>query len=541
MYNFEIRLRIVLQILAAGLLVAYVLLRWTRKPWLERGVAALVKMEAVPHRLFALSACGFFLLAFAGKISQASVMALNGADFWLFEDMLFWFTKGEPYITRFAPQASGPVQHGGVHAYLSFLLTAPLAKIFGPLNVALAFNAAMIAGAGYVLARIAYTITASVRIALLLALGFWVSEWTSRILMFDMHPEAAYPLCGLLLYAATERFAQLKNLKSYVLFSLAWVLMAAWKQDTIMVCGVIWLWFSLRREWSIRAAVTAAVATALPLILMTMMVQMYKSGALGAAAVTIGESLTVPVAKPAFGSHVVGGHQIAGVGSVFAIGEFLLQKNGGLFGMLKAILLYFVTDPFVFFALTAPWLWRRFEFWILVMPMALVFAVVGGNMGVLSNYHTAPLLVGMWIAIIFDLRKAVGAGERAVFYKAVWIVVISLIHGGSSLAYYQPSAAARGTLLEAKQLTNGLPGLGVVSSRLLLAVPHEQVWTDQLPLLDGQIQEPPSFVRWVLFPKALPSYDMPSEVQAAWRNYVAAHPEWELRTSEFNELYLRRE
>jgi uncharacterized membrane protein len=540
MYNTEVRLRVVLQILAVVLLLGFAVVRFTKKSWLDDLQGALANLELVPQRVFLLSSLVFFFLAFGSKLSQASVMALNGADFWLFEDMLYWFTRGEPYITRFAPQGSGPVQHGGVHVYLSFLLTAPLAMLFGPLSVALAFNAAMISGAGYVLARIAYGYTKSVKVALALAFAFWISEWTSRILMFDMHPEAAYPLCGFLMFAASEKFAKFDSIKSIVPFVLAWMVMAAWKQDTVMVCAVIWLWFSIRRAWSIQTAVAAALAAGLPIVLMTMMVQMFKTGTLGAQTVVIGEILAVPVVLPAFGSHVVGGHQLAGVGSVFAIADFLIQKNGGLFGMFKSIASYFVTDPFLFFALTAPWLWRRLEFLILVMPMALVFAVVGGNMGVLSNYHTAPLLVGLWIAILLDLRKPVNVGDRSLHYKVAWVVMIGLVHGGSSLAYYRPSEAARETLREAKQLTIGLPGLGVVSSRLLLAVPHEQIWTDQLTLQDGQISEPPTFIRWVLFPKILPSYDMPWELQTAWRTYVAGHPEWVLRPSGLNELYVRR-
>jgi len=540
MYSTEVRLRITLQILAVVLLLGFAVVRFIRKSWLDGLQGTLAKVELAPQRVFLISSLLFFFLAFGSKISQASVMALNGADFWLFEDMLYWFTKGEPYITRFAPQGSGPVQHGGVHAYLSFLLTAPLAMIFGPLPVALAFNAAMIAGAGYVLARISYGYTRSVKVALALAFAFWISEWTSRILMFDMHPEAAYPLCGFLLFAASEKFAKFESIKLVVLFVLAWMVMAAWKQDTAMVCGVIWLWYSIRRAWTIRSAVVAALAAGLPIVLMTMMVQMFKTGTLGAQTIAIGEILAVPVALPAFGSHVVGGHQLAGVGSVFAIADFLIQKNGGLLGMLKSIASYFVTDPFLFFALTAPWLWRRLEFWILVMPMALVFAVVGGNMGVLSNYHTAPLLVGLWVAILLDLRKPVSVGDRSLYYKVAWIVVISLVHGGSSLAYYQPSAAAKESLQEANQMTVGLPGLGIVSSRLLLSVPHEQIWTDQMPMREGLIQEPPKFVRWVLFPKGLPSYDMPDEVISAWRTYAGTHPEWELRSSTHLELYVRR-
>ncbi|RYZ89766.1 MAG: hypothetical protein EOP06_08870, partial [Proteobacteria bacterium] len=122
MFGTEINSRPFLQILCGIFLLALLLpgVRRTVAKWIER-----FENSVSPGRLrgvLAAIALCYFFAALACKYSQLYTHQLAGADFWLLEDMLRWMAKGQPYITRFAGQDVGPVQHGAVHAFLSMYL-----------------------------------------------------------------------------------------------------------------------------------------------------------------------------------------------------------------------------------------------------------------------------------------------------------------------------------------------------------------------------------------------------------------------------------
>ena len=101
-----------------------------------------------------LALCGgFFFLAVLGKYSQLWTLTLNAQDFfWLFTDILEHGKRGAFFLTRFAPQSQGPVQHGVVHPMLTWGLFSLPAWLMGSTWTALLFNPLALAGAGFLVA-----------------------------------------------------------------------------------------------------------------------------------------------------------------------------------------------------------------------------------------------------------------------------------------------------------------------------------------------------------------------------------------------------
>ncbi len=180
-----LQLRWLLWTLGAALL-AHIVITYARK----RRPPSLPSPNANARRA---SAAIFFILAALAKWTQLKAGGMNAQDFWLFEDMLRHMAQGGFFLTRFAPQSVQVIQHGIVHPMLSFALLAPFAKILGATATAILFEPAVFALAALSLGRLAAKRWGEGP-ALWLALSFLLSTQVGRIMMYDVHPEAAYPL-----------------------------------------------------------------------------------------------------------------------------------------------------------------------------------------------------------------------------------------------------------------------------------------------------------------------------------------------------------
>ena len=211
---------------------------------------------------------GFALLA---KYSQYRSLALHGQDFWLFVDLLEQLKKGGVFLTRFAPQSLGFVQHGSVHPMFSWAALLPLVWIFGSITTALIFNPLMLAAAAWMIGVLAYRRAGSRpdhhrsnhrfnprsnqrsnhhrggATALLLAAAFLASTQVGKVLMYDVHPEAAYPFLTLLvLWALGLDGSKRVRWKTLVVSTL---LCAGIKEDSFLIL-LPWVAWAL---WTFRA------------------------------------------------------------------------------------------------------------------------------------------------------------------------------------------------------------------------------------------------------------------------------------------------
>jgi len=432
------------------------------------------------------------------------------------------------------------VQHGAVHPYLSIFAAVPAVWVFGPTLTALAFNPFFLALAGFILGHLVFRVLRSPGLALLLPVCFWMSEWISRTLLYEMHPEAAYPA-----FAFAAAFCVLKAAETgrekyiwFILSLLSFFALTGVKQDGMLLAGLMWLWLSVRRCWSLALALSSGAVIAGTAVAMALIVQGFRSGSLGAISFAISDSLSAPVAIPEQTTGVLGGRAITGLSSIFSILSYFVESAGGSWGLVKQVGRYFVANPFLSFALVAPWIWMGLAAWLLVFPMAVLFAIVGPTVGGLQNYYSAPLVALFWLAVLEAFTWVPAGTWRS--RAAIWLAAATAFLGANGPKIYFPNAHVSQLLYDADKISSEMRGLGVVSSRLVTAVPKEKIWSERLVLSGAPSLEPPEFVKWVLLPKELGSYEISRETAAAWREWALASGRWQLTEAGGLELYQRK-
>lgn len=537
MFDYEINSRPILQAVCGLFLLSLLI------PVVRRRVVAWVSAFDRPGegrgilRVVGGIAVVFFLLAFVCKYSQLKSHLFAGADFWLIEDLLNWMAKGQPYLTRFAGQDIGPVQHGAIHAFLSMYLLVPLVWIFGSEFVAVVMNPLALALGGFAIGWMAFKWTGSRIFSVVLTVAFLGSAWTGRILMYDCHPESFYPLLIVAVAACLDN-SFLKSGFRWVLMIAAVTLLAGMKQDAIILGGLLWLNAVVVRKLNWRAAVVSFSVIILVSALMTGTIREFRFGAFGSSTVAIG-GVSADVVTPVSGSVALGGYQLNSVSDLRGVASQFLLKHGGAGKLVSDTLLYPLKPPFLLICLIAPWVWFGFSFWILLIPLGLVYGLIGGYMAGLPIYHSAPALGLLFVVIIMDWQKNPGRSVGRRYGILLWLLAISAFHGSSGLFFYKPSEYSRSLSVEARARIGEVKGLGVVSSRLLGDIDHERVWSDR-PYLPGG-RELPASVGWVMYPRENESFDFKNSRFEDWKNRSLESGAWKLLPGKTVDLLVRSE
>jgi uncharacterized membrane protein len=476
----------------------------------------------------------FFIVASVAKHSQLHALALHAEDFWLFQDMLAQMRQGGFFITRYAPQAQGWVQHGAVHPMLSWALALPLSLITGPTLAALLFGPLVFSGAAWTLASIAKPRWGAIG-ALAIAAAFLASSQVGRVLMYDVHPEAAYPL-GVLLWAWAAGWGDRKIRGPVLLFATLFT--AGIKEDSFavllpMIAATAWRYGLLKRpkrampanvialkaeapqlpvpanlqRWLVACAALAAAITFFQFYL----VHQYSSGVLGP-----GVWKGAPVTLPHGAELMRGRHWDSPASAIALIREILVQK-GGILAALAALPKFLLSRPWLSLILVAPWVVLSLGFWISVLPLAVIFSVLD-DPGKFINYYSAPVLGAFWLAAVSF------APER--FKKPsilLWLLSLSLVLGGSGIDFYRSTDFTRQTRDEAVALASCLPAQkrGMVTGPFISLVPTEKILTDRVP--PGDMLEA---VDYYLFSSQIPSYEVGPAASSVLFTQLSKSPKW---------------
>jgi hypothetical protein len=466
----------------------------------------MLESRAETHwRAALLLLCGSFcLIAYLAKLSQLNALALNSEDFWLFEDMLAQMMRGGFFLTRFAPQAIGWVQHGAVHPMLSWTLALPLAWLLGPVTAALLFGPIVMAGAGAMLALITRPRWGALG-ALLAATAFLASNQVGRVLMYDVHPEAAYPLF-VLLWAWAAGWGDQKIRPAAL--CLATVLLAGVKEDSFVVLPPLLLATALfvparPRKWLAASAVLCAGVCAFQFYA----VHQWTSGAWGP-----GQWEGLPVVLPHGAELMRNRHWDTPSSAAGLLGD-IVQQKGGVLGVLEAWIRFVFSRPWLSLLISAPWVIIQPAFWVSVLPLTGVYALLE-DPGKFINYYSAPVLGAFWLA-------AVTPRQRKPSYL-LWLLCASLVLGGAGVTYSLSTRRLKEAQREVRDLISCLPphGSGMVSGRFLGLVPHDRVITDRVPF------EKLDSVDFYLFSTRFPSYEVPPATAAKLLDRLKQDSHW---------------
>lgn len=476
----------------------------------------------------------FLIVATVAKHSQLHALALNAEDFWLFEDMLAQMREGGFFITRYAPQALGWVQHGAVHPMLSWTLVLPLSLITGSTLAALLFGPLVFSGAAWALASIAKPRWGAVS-ALAIAAAFLASSQVGRILMYDVHPEAAYPL-GVLLWAWAAGWGD-RKIRGPVLL-LATLFTAGIKEDSFavmipMIGATAWMYGLLRLPkralpanvialkpetpqpslpthllgWLCASAVLALAVTFLQFYL----VHQFSSGALGPSTWK-----GAPVAIPR-GAELMRGHHWDSPSSAVALMGEIISQKGGFLAALLSLPKFLLSRPWLSLLLVAPWVALSWGFWISVLPLAVIYSVLD-DPGKFINYYSAPVLGAFWLAAISSTPNP--------FKKTsvlLWLLSLSLVLGSSGIDFYQSTDFTRQTRDEALALASCIPAQrrGMVTGPFISLVPAEKIYTDRVP--PGEVLESLDFY---LFSTQIPSFEVGPAASNVLFTRLSKNPKW---------------
>jgi hypothetical protein len=475
---------------------------WPSRSQLERLHA---RIEAHYPALLALLTGGFALLASLAKLSQLRALALNAEDFWLFQDLLAQMSRGGFFITRYAPQAQGWVQHGIVHPMLSWMPVVPLAWLAGPTAAALLFGPLVLAGAAWTLAAIARPRTGATG-ALLMAAAFLASNQVGRVLMYDVHPEAAYPL-GVFAWAWAAGWGGGKLRPLALLASTA--LLMGIKEDSFAVLPPLIAATALLRRDISRRWLAASAALALAVCLAQFYsVHEWASGAWGPH-----EWRGAPVVLPR-GSGPMRDHHWDTLSSASAIFSETVGERGGALAIAWGLIRFLFSRPWLSLLLVAPWVALQPAFWISALPLAGVYSLLD-DPAKFINYYSAPALGLFWLA-------ATRSPFKSLSYP-LWVLCASLVLGGAGIDFYLQSEAIVQTRQEVQALLTCLPanGGGIVSGRFIGLIPEEKILSDRIPLEENFGN--PGFY---LFSTRLPSYEIPPVAAQSLLERLQKDPHW---------------
>ena len=501
------------ELIAAGtaLLIAWLvsslLHRSGRSSWPRpEGIDLLQRLAETHWRSGLLLLCGGFCLAASlAKFSQLHALELNAEDFWLFEDMLAQMMDGGFFITRYAPQAIGWVQHGAVHPMLSWSIALPLAWIVGPVSAALLFGPLVFAGAGAMLAVIAKPRWGALG-ALAVAAAFLSSNLVGKILMYDVHPEAANPLF-VFAWAWAAGWGDGKTRPAALLLSTAFLM--GIKEDSFVVLPPLIAATALfrpehsKRKWLAASAFFSLAVAAFQF----RAVHQWSSGAWG--------PLTwhgAPVALPRGAELMRGRHWDTPSSALEILGEIISQR-GGVTGVANGFVRFLFSRPWLSLLILAPWVVLQPAFWVSTLPLAAVYSLLD-DPGKFINYYSAPILGPFWLAAISSRSRKPS--------HLLWLLSASLVLGGGGLDFYRQNQLIRQSQDEVRDLISCLPaqGSGTVSSRWLGLVPPDKVFSDRVP--PGPLET----VDFYLFSTRLSSYEMPPAIAESLLDRLKGDAHW---------------
>ncbi len=414
---------------------------------------------ATNHRLISRFLLIYLAMAFMAKLTQYLSLSMNAQDFWLFIDMFETFKLGQPGVTHFAGQAWGPMQQGVIHPFVTWLALTPLTYVFGGVGVGLLFNPLCFALAGWMLNRLAQHLGLKSEWRFLLVLAFLFSRQSSLTVMYEVHPEALYPLLsfGMVYALIRESWWQ----------AFAWgVVLGLLKEDSFMVvwgCGIA-AWFlkpGLVRK--LPKVMGVFGASALAYWVQVWLIQYFNRNAYGGVIPSAGV--------------LVGNHKWDSLSSIGATVQALLEANGGLSGTLAAYGRFLISDSWRGILFTAPWVALSPGFWLAEIPLTFSFSLRGTN-AVFWNYYSVPFIAFFWIFLIKQLASKVS------IRWPLAVVVLSLLNGSESLVITIPNAETLAIRQEAgacSKQVESLQGKGVVLARLIPFVPLSKVISDRLP------------------------------------------------------------
>lgn len=456
----------------------------------------------------------YFALGVLAKFLQLYTLQLNALDFWLHEDIIHNLaTRGSALVTRFAPQNYGFTQHGAIHPSWIFYFTTPLAWIFSATAAALIFNPLVLCLAAMMIALLAQPRWGSGS-ALLLAFAFLVSSPVNGTLMYDMHPEAAYPLFVFLwAYGVSEGP---HNWKRHLCFFLGLMGGLAIKEDGFLIFLPLTFALGLSRGFLNRQVLFSAFATALSIAFNLFLIHQWRAGAWGPATLD-GLSVFIPTSVPWFR-----GHQWDSVSSVFAIIQALFAEHGGVLGIFKAVFGFFLSRPWLSLIVVFPWIILKKRFWILIVPLGIAYAVIGSGPASLLLYYSMPFLGLLWLCALDFPSTA----------KAKWILFCCLAIDGGGLKFALPTPHLKDLRAQAKGLGHCInpstsassPPSAVVTTPFVAFVPRSSVLSVTLPPTENPAHK---LVRFVLFAPELASYETPPAALARIRDSLNTNPEWE--------------
>ncbi len=366
--------------------------------WKERRVGWL---ELRPRTCFAVFALAYFGIALVGKYLQLIGNELHGQDFWLFVDALNSAAGGGAWLTRFAPQGIGWVQHGAVHAFLPLFFFVPLVWVLGAKWTALLINPFALSLAGYFLALLARP-RSGVMGALAWMLGFYALSANGKTLMYEAHPESLYPL---LFFAVLLSLQSPQGRSRFLLPALACLF--SLKLDALgLMLPVAMLCRAAGESWC-----RIALGMLLGLSSQWLALKGFAQGWLGPHQ-WAGDSPVIPSA---------GGLGISLAGGISMLAT-LTEWAGRVWDQLLITLRFLISRPLLSLVVPFFWVSREPQWWIGALGLGFLYSWVPGSMP-LWNYYSA-----IWVALIFGV--AVNLYARKEWLVAM--VLLSCILGGGS-------------------------------------------------------------------------------------------------------------
>jgi len=350
----------------------------------------------------------FFIIAFLAKWSQLRTGKLHNMDFWLFVDLLEQASNGGFWLTRFAPQEIGWVQHGAVHTFAVLFTLLPAVKLLGAKWVALAMNPFAISLAGVALASLAKPYWGG-RIALLFQFSFYALGANGKTLMYETHPEAFYPLlvfCSALAVRINQTW--LIFLAVFLLYSL--------KMD-ILGFGAplaVWLASTGRSKKTIIFAATAGL---------TLQIVSLRNFSLGSMGPSLWDGATIFLPQTSGGG-------LSNSLSLDTLRGLYFRMSTALGGSVE------ILTGFPFLEIIAPVFWLVFSVPALLsfLGLSIIYGMVPGAIP-LWNYYSAPWVGVSWAIAIHGLPKKLEPYRRRI---VIWTLLVSgLIHSGSPKIYLE--------------------------------------------------------------------------------------------------------
>jgi hypothetical protein len=452
----------------------------------------------------------FFVFGLLSKISQYYSMSLHGQDFWLFVDLLEQMKKGGFFLTRFAPQSLGIVQHGVVHPMLSWVLLLPFSFLWGSVFTALLYQPLMLSLAGGMLGLLTRKEWGGFK-SLGWILAFFASTQVGKILMYEVHPEAGYPFF-LFLWLWSLGLDGTSRIRwgALIFASLA---CAGIKEDSFLVLGPWILFLLLRpqfkaeRKWIMLSGILAVAVWGFQ----SWAVGKWSSGAWGPLNWN-GEWVNSQVSLG-----VLKGRKWSSAGEAWDILKSIAVEQGGWIGWIQKLGKFLVSRPWLSLMVFAPWVLGSLQFWFVTLPIAAVYCVLNGP-NLLWNYYSAPFLGTFWYCAV----SAFPAWKLQ--YRSIWVVLAACLLGSSSFDLMVPTSQAKAVRESAQSYLPCLGQKGIVASHLIPWVPLDRVWSDRVPLQEEQWKK----VDFALFSPEVGRFEMPDGEVRRMMDYLLSHPQWKM-------------